>query len=164
MRIPCFCPLDASKSGRKGKDCNILRPGREFDNGLMQAVGHGLELFFTMFDDEGGGEDEIEYVGLISKLIYAVVGDIGRGQGCRKRRGGGRRSESFPAPSLDAQPLEEIVVRRSDKRVIEGHAVVAGSVVLRGASLKWGDWVAERRTKGEIVQCRHLSLIGVCGF
>lgn len=45
------------------------------------------------------------------------------------------RGEPFPPPGLDVQPLEEIVVRRSDKGLIEGHPVVAGNVVLGGVSL-----------------------------
>lgn len=89
----------------------------------------------AVFDDESGGRDEIENVGLMAKLIDTVVDEVGTGQDCRKRCGGGRRGEPFPPPGLDVQPLEEIVVRRSDKGLIEGHPVVAGNVVLRGVSL-----------------------------
>lgn len=44
---------------------------------FFKAVGHGLELFFAVFDDESGRRDEVEYVGLMAKLIDTV----GTGQG-----------------------------------------------------------------------------------
>lgn len=48
---------------------------------FFKSVGHGLELFFAVFDDESGGRDEVEYVGLMAKLIDTVVDEVGTGQG-----------------------------------------------------------------------------------
>lgn len=102
---------------------------------FSRKVGHRLELFFAVFHDESGGRDEVEYVGLMTKLIDTVVDEVGTGQGLPETVWKGRRAEPFPPPGLDVQPLEEIVVRRSDKGLIEGHFVVASNVVLRGVSL-----------------------------